>query len=59
MAVFFTAAVISGVLRMKYPPLMVRNFVAAAVYVLSRSGLPPTAGRVSAGEQDGVRLSAP
>jgi len=43
MAVFFTAAVISGILRMKYSPLVVWNFVAGAVYVPPRSGLPPTA----------------
>jgi hypothetical protein len=43
MAVFFTPAVISGILKMKYSQLVAWNFVAGAVYVLSRSGLPPTA----------------
>jgi hypothetical protein len=42
MAVFFTAAVISGILRMKYSQLVAWNFVAGAVYALS-VGLPPTA----------------
>jgi hypothetical protein len=43
MAVFVTSAVISGILRMKYSQLVVWNFVAGAVYVPPRSGLPPTA----------------
>ena len=58
MAVFFTAAVIPGILRMKYSPLVAWNFVVGAVYVLSVGPAAYGAGKVSAGEQDGASLSA-
>jgi len=35
MAVFFTPAMISGILRMKYSPLVAWNVVVGAVQVLS------------------------
>jgi hypothetical protein len=35
MAVFFTPTMISGILSMKYSPLVAWNFVVGPVYVLS------------------------
>ena len=58
MAVFFTSAMIPGILRMRYSPLVVWNFVVGAVYVLSVGAAANGAGKVSAGEQDGASLSA-
>ena len=58
MAVFFTSAVISGILGMRYSQLVVWNFVVGAVYVLSVGAAAYGAGKVSAGEQDGASLSA-
>jgi hypothetical protein len=50
MAVFFTAAVISGILRMKYSPLVVWNFVARrCVRATSVGPAAYGAGKVSAG----------
>jgi hypothetical protein len=57
MTVFFTSAMISGILSMKHSPLVAWNFVVGAVYVLSVG--PAAYGTVSAGEQDGISLSAP
>jgi hypothetical protein len=57
MTVFFTPAMISGTLSMKRSPLVAWNFVVGAVYVLSVG--PAAYGTVSAGEQDGISLSAP
>ena len=59
MAVFFTPAMISGTPIMKYSPLVAWNFVVGAVYVLSVGPAAYGTGTVSAGEQDGVSLSAP
>ena len=58
MAVFFTPAVISGILRMRYSQLVAWNFVVGAVYGLSVGPAAYGAGKVSAGEQDGASLSA-
>ena len=58
MAVFFRSTMISGILRMKYSPLVVWNFVVGVVYVLSAGADVYGAGKVSAGEQDGASLSA-
>ena len=58
MAVFFRSTMIPGILRMKYSPLVVWNFVVGAVYVLSAGAAAYGAGKVSAGEQDEASLSA-
>ena len=50
MAVFFTSAMIPGILRMRYSPLVVWNFVVDAVYVLSVGAAANGAGKVSAGK---------
>ncbi len=49
---------ISGILRMKYSPLVVWNFVVGAVYMLSVGAAAYGAGKVSASEQDRASLSA-
>ena len=48
---------ISGILRMRYSPLVVWDFV-GAVYVLSVGAAAYGASEISAGEQDGASLSA-
>ncbi len=58
LAVFFTSAIISGLLRMKYSQFVVWNFVAGAVYVLSVGLAAYGAGKVAADEQDGGSLGA-
>ncbi len=54
----FRSTMISGILKMKYSPLVVWNFVVGAVYVLSAGAAAYGEGKVSAGEQDEASLSA-
>ncbi len=56
-AVFFRSTMIPGILRMKYSPLVVWNFVVGAVYMLSVGAAAYGAGKVSASEQDRASLS--
>jgi len=58
LAVFFTPAMVSGILRMKYSQFVVWNFVVGAVYVLSVGPAAYGAGKVEAGEQDWGSLGA-
>jgi membrane protein DedA with SNARE-associated domain len=56
LAVFFTPALVSGMLRMKFGQFAVWNFFAGAVFVLSVGPAAYGAGRLSSGHHDGVSV---
>lgn len=56
LAVFFTPALVSGTLRMKFGQFAIWNFFAGAVFVLSVGPAAYGAGRVSSGHHDQVSV---